>query len=124
MGTVSVVTVPCDAGSNTCNVTVPAPSFALVFLTDSAVTNAGGQTLAASTYATTAATKLKNTATIDAQALQTSNGMNGKSRIGGASTSKGGLKSKSAAPRSIRASWAPAACAGLVAVVMGVVAYL
>jgi hypothetical protein len=87
-GELNVVTVPCDATTNTCTVTVPAPGFALVFLNDQAYTDStpSGPT---TTFATTAFTKGINTATIDPQVLETSNGHSGKDRTGFSSTSKG-----------------------------------
>ena len=83
-----IVNVPCDTGTNTCTVTVPAPGFALVFLNDKAYEDStpSGNTL---TFATTARTRTINTATIDPKALATSNGHSGKDRVDMTSTSKG-----------------------------------
>ena len=83
-----IVNVPCDTGTNTCTVTVPAPGFALVFLNDKAYEDStpSGNTL---TFATTARTRTINTATIDPKALATSNGHSGKDRADMTSTSKG-----------------------------------
>jgi hypothetical protein len=89
-GTLDIKTFPCDAVSNSCKVTVPAPSMALVFLTEEALKSSANSE-EAQTFATSSITKTRNTVTIDPGALATSNGMNGKSRQLG-STSKGGLK--------------------------------
>ncbi|KAI0051175.1 glycoside hydrolase family 79 protein [Auriscalpium vulgare] len=70
-GDVDVQTVTCD-GNNVCAVTVPAPSVALVFLTDdsySAVTPS--DTL---TFPTSVQTRTVNTIYIDPSAIKTSNG--------------------------------------------------
>ncbi|KAJ7200294.1 hypothetical protein GGX14DRAFT_466601 [Mycena pura] len=72
MGDEDVQTVACDAGAQTCTVTVPAPGFALVFLTDDAQTETAG--LPSVTFGTTARTKTRNTATVDPSVLATSNG--------------------------------------------------
>jgi hypothetical protein len=107
-GTLNTTTFPCDSGTNTCNITLPAPSFALVFLSDDALKNAGGDT-AAPTFATTAATKAV-TQTIDPSVLATSNGMNGKLRLGGSTS-----REKSGAAPGARVSAAVFALLGLVA---------
>ena len=78
--------MPCDQTAGTCTVHVPAPGFALVFVSDSAVANSEPQ--ATATYATTAETRTINTATIDPAALASSNGHTGADRHLG-STSKG-----------------------------------
>jgi len=87
-GELNVVNVPCDAASNTCTITVPAPGFALVFLNDQGYTDStpSGDTI---TFATTAVTRTINTATVDPRVLETSNGHSGKDRTGMRSTSKG-----------------------------------
>lgn len=87
-GEETVVNVPCDIAANTCTVTIPAPGFALVFLSDKAFEDStpAGSTI---TFATTARTKTVNTATIDPKALETSNGHRGKDRVNMQSTSKG-----------------------------------
>lgn len=91
-GEENVVTVPCDAGTNTCTIRVPAPGFALVFLNDKAYTDSTppGTTV---TFATTAYTRTINTATIDPKVLATSNGHSGKDRKNMRSTSKGSASS-------------------------------
>jgi hypothetical protein len=116
MGTVNVTTVPCDGASNTCNITLPAPSFALVFLSDAALASSGADASAApATFATSTVTGAGNSVTIDPAVLATSNGMNGKSRLGG-STSKGGVKS--GAVPGVRASAALLALAAFAAMMM------
>jgi hypothetical protein len=109
-GTLNTTTVPCDTGTNTCNITLPAPSFALVFLTDDALKNAGDDAPAA-TFATTAVTKAK-VQTIDPSVLATSNGMNGKMRLGGSTSPKG---QQSGARPGARASAAAGALLAVVA---------
>jgi len=87
-GEEAIVNVPCDTVTNTCTVTVPAPGFALVFLSDKAYEDStpSGNTV---TFATTARTRTVNTATVDPKALETSNGHSGKDRVDMQSTSKG-----------------------------------
>ncbi|KAH7928005.1 glycoside hydrolase family 79 protein [Leucogyrophana mollusca] len=77
MGNVDIQTVPCDQTAGVCRVKVPAPGFALVFLTDQALSESDeGPTM---TFPTTAYTKFENTATIDQAVLATSNGNRGLS---------------------------------------------
>ncbi|CAL1698442.1 unnamed protein product [Somion occarium] len=86
-GEEQVQTVDCDQGSNTCTVKVPAPGFALVFMSDDAFQQAAPQSTA--TFETTSVTRTINTATVDQAVLATSNGQNGKDRQKQGSTSKG-----------------------------------
>ncbi|KAJ7478241.1 hypothetical protein FB451DRAFT_1556993 [Mycena latifolia] len=72
MGTEDIQTVQCDATAQSCTVKVPAPGFALVFLSDDAQTETAGAPSV--TFATTAQTKTRNTATVDMSMLATSNG--------------------------------------------------
>ncbi|KAH0833859.1 glycoside hydrolase family 79 protein [Lanmaoa asiatica] len=75
VGVVDVQTVNCDQMNNVCNVKVPAPGAALVFLSDQALAESDpGPTM---TFPTTAWTRLHNTATVDPAALATSNGNKG-----------------------------------------------
>ncbi|KAJ6613845.1 hypothetical protein B0H10DRAFT_2047277 [Mycena sp. CBHHK59/15] len=74
-GTEDVQTVNCDTTAKTCSVKVPAPGFALVFLTGEADTETAGAP--STTFATTALTKTQNTATVGASVLATSNGHGG-----------------------------------------------
>ncbi|CDO77499.1 Glycoside Hydrolase Family 79 protein [Trametes cinnabarina] len=108
-GELDIQTVQCDQNANTCEVKVPAPGFALVFMSDDAMQ--GSEPASTATFATTAITKAKNTVTVDPEVLATSNGHKGmKGRYG--STSAG----SNAAPRAVGAY--PSAMA-LLAVVMG-----
>ncbi|KAJ7126148.1 glycoside hydrolase family 79 protein [Mycena epipterygia] len=70
-GDLNVTTVSCDTSANTCAVRVPAPGFALVFLTAEA-------DISTVTFSTTAYTNTANTATVAPSVLATSNGMSGK----------------------------------------------
>ncbi|CAK5270156.1 unnamed protein product [Mycena citricolor] len=72
VGTEDIQTVNCDTNAQTCSVKVPAPGFALVFLSDSAQTQDAG--LPSTTFATTLVTKTHNTATINPTLMATSNG--------------------------------------------------
>lgn len=68
-------TVQCDTTANTCSIKVPAPGFALVFLTDNSLSEVTpASTL---TFPTTALTKTVNTIQVDASVLATSNGHSG-----------------------------------------------
>ena len=74
-GTESVQTIQCDTTANTCQVKVPAPSFALVFLSTVAYSESNPSTTR--TFSTTSVTKKRNTVTIDPAVLATSNGHSG-----------------------------------------------
>ncbi|EMD34954.1 glycoside hydrolase family 79 protein [Gelatoporia subvermispora B] len=87
-GTEYIQTVACDTGANACQVRVPAPGFALVFMTNDALEEATPTSTA--TFATTAYTKTMNTASIDPSVLATSNGHSGKDLQLG-STSSGSI---------------------------------
>jgi hypothetical protein len=94
-GTLNITTVSCDQGANVCNIRVPAPAAALVFLADDPAAAQGGSGDALTqTFSTSALTKVKNTATVDPSVLATSNGNSAKDRLEQAATSKGGLKNK------------------------------
>ncbi|KAK7044575.1 glycoside hydrolase superfamily [Favolaschia claudopus] len=85
-GTLNVVSITCDTIANTCLVPVPAPAFALVFLTPA-------EDIATVTFSTSTFTNTANTATVASAVLATSNGMSGKDwRLG--STSAGSVKSE------------------------------
>ncbi|KAG6331398.1 hypothetical protein ID866_7691 [Astraeus odoratus] len=74
-GSIDIQTITCDQANNVCNVKVPAPGAALVFLSDEALQESDpGPTM---TFPTTAYTKVHNTATIDPSVLATSNGNKG-----------------------------------------------
>ncbi|KAF7325343.1 hypothetical protein MVEN_02635000 [Mycena venus] len=70
-GDMNVVTIACNTGANTCLIPVPAPAFALVFLTPE-------EDIATVTFSTSVYTNTANTATVAASVLATSNGMSGK----------------------------------------------
>ncbi|KAI0354195.1 glycoside hydrolase family 79 protein [Trametes cingulata] len=91
-GELKIETIQCDQAANTCQVKVPAPGFALVFMSDEALKES--EPASTATFATTAVTKAKNTVTIDAAVLATSNGNRGMAGRYG-STSVG----SNAAPR-------------------------
>ncbi|KAI0073210.1 hypothetical protein K474DRAFT_1666888 [Panus rudis PR-1116 ss-1] len=86
-GDENVQSVSCDQGNNVCNVKVPAPGFALVFLTDDALKESEPKETV--TFSTSAVTRSINTATVDPSVLATSNGQNGSTRDKLGSTSKG-----------------------------------
>jgi hypothetical protein len=113
-GDLDVKTVTCDQTANTCQVQVPAPGFALVFLTDSSLSEVTPQD--PMTFPTTAVTKTHNTVSVDPAVLATSNGFSGSDRKWLGSTSQG---SKSGAQSSRGA--VPGMIA-LIAVVLGTVA--
>ncbi|KAJ7692569.1 glycoside hydrolase family 79 protein [Mycena rosella] len=93
-GTEQIHTVACNP-DNTCNITVPAPGFALVFLAD--VSADAESYLAVQTFPTTGAvTKTQNTASINPTLLATSNGQAGANFMQ-AGTSLGRKKGKTAA---------------------------
>lgn len=84
-GDLDVQTIDCDQSANTCAVQVPAPGFALVFLTSAAFSESNPSST--KTFSTTSLTKAQDTATIAAAVLATSNGHSGSTwRLG--STSK------------------------------------
>ncbi|KAG5640479.1 hypothetical protein DXG03_008374 [Asterophora parasitica] len=90
MGAENVAIVSCDQTNNVCKINVPAPSYALVFLTDDAFQETGGAP--STTFATTAQTKAHNTVTVDPAVLATSNGHTAmKDKLG--STSPGSTSS-------------------------------
>lgn len=88
-GDEDIQTVDCDSSTNTCSIKVPAPGFALVFLTDDAFSDSAGGG-SPTTFSTSAFTKTVNTATVDSEVLATSNGRRHRKHILG-STSKGSM---------------------------------
>ncbi|KAI9454225.1 hypothetical protein BJY52DRAFT_765579 [Lactarius psammicola] len=112
IGDLNVTTVQCDTTANTCAVPVPAPGFALVFLTSDALSAVSPTSTV--TYPTTAQTRTVNTIFIDPSMLATSGGHSGMENIRGA-TSPG-----SSSASSLRATF-PSALA-LFAAAMGAVA--
>ncbi|KAJ7018598.1 glycoside hydrolase family 79 protein [Mycena alexandri] len=92
-GTEQIQTVTCKS-DNTCDIKVPSPGFALVFLTD---TSTDAETYPdIKTFPTTALTKTVNTLTINPSILATSNGQAGANFIP-ARTSNGKKKPSAAA---------------------------
>lgn len=89
-GDLDIVTVQCDTAANVCNIPLRAPSFALVFMDTAEEANIGQAT---TTFATTAQTRIRNTATIDPAVLATSNGHSGLERVHLGSTSHGSVQS-------------------------------
>jgi hypothetical protein len=90
-GTLNVTTIQCDQNANTCTIPVPAPAFALVFLTaDSLKAVSPTSTI---TFATTA-TAAGQSVYIDPNMLATSNGHAGMENILGA-TSPGSISAAS-----------------------------
>ena len=90
-GTESVQTVQCDTTANTCQVQVPAPGFALVFLSTDAYSESNPSTT--TTFATTSVTKKMNTVTVDPSVLATSNGHSGNSwHLSSTSKENGGVR--------------------------------
>lgn len=88
-GSQHVETVPCDQTANTCTVTVPAPGFALVFMSNSALgESTPTSTITFATTATAAGQRGTQVAGVDPSVLATSNGHGGQD-FGLGSTSKG-----------------------------------
>ncbi|KAG2065347.1 glycoside hydrolase family 79 protein [Suillus decipiens] len=76
VGTLDVQTIPCDQTNNVCQVKVPAPGFALVFLTNNALSESDQSSTM--TFPTTVYTDIDGpTFTIDPSVLATSNGEKG-----------------------------------------------
>ena len=74
----------CDTTANTCAVSVPAPGFALVFLTSDALSAVSPASTV--TYPTTAQTRTVNTIYIDPSMLATSYGHSGMENVRGATS--------------------------------------
>ena len=89
-GNLNIISITCDTSSNTCSIPVPAPGFALVFLSPSSPDPDLNLGQATKTFSTTAYTKLRNTATIESSVLATSNGHSGAGRAVLGSTSRNG----------------------------------
>jgi hypothetical protein len=80
-----VQTVACDTSSNTCSIQVPAPGFALAFLSQD------DDAPATVTFSTTSVTKMHNTVTVNPTVLATSNGHSGSSfQVGSTSPQSNG----------------------------------
>ncbi|WVF70633.1 hypothetical protein IAT40_005426 [Kwoniella sp. CBS 6097] len=87
-GDLVTVQVTCNDGN--CPISVPAPSIALVFMTEDALTASSPEADATTTYATSVIGS--GSATVDTGALETSNGQNHQGSANGR-TSKGGSDS-------------------------------
>ncbi|KAG8896304.1 hypothetical protein FRC01_011897 [Tulasnella sp. 417] len=85
-GDLDIVTIQCNTSDGTCNIPVPGPSVALVFLTDAALQNSGTDDTAPLTFATTTTTA-RIVPTIDQAVLETSNGRSGSDPLGSTSES-------------------------------------
>ena len=97
-GDKDIQTVTCSGG--TCKIQVPAPSFALVFLSDQALSESdNGANMTFPT--TTSRTRTVNTATVNPSVLATSNGHGGFVHGVTYSTSKGELKASHAASEKV-----------------------
>jgi hypothetical protein len=83
-GTLNVTTISCDTSANTCSVPVPAPGFALVFLTSGALSAVSPASTV--TYATSTQTRTVNTIYIDPAVLATSYGHSGMEEVRGATS--------------------------------------
>lgn len=85
-GDLQIETVQCNPADGTCNIRVPGPGVALVFLNDAALQSSGAEISQVQTYATTTTTQ-RIMPTMDQAELMSSNGRNGSTPIG--STSEG-----------------------------------
>ena len=84
MGQENISTVQCDSDANACRIKVPAPGFALVFLTDSALSESSPTST--KTFPTTVVTHTGMA--VDPSALATSNGNRGMGRQLGSTTKR------------------------------------
>ena len=108
-GNLSVQTVQCT--DNICDVQVPAPGFALVFLTDTAFSEVNPASSAVATFSTTTSKKSDVTATVNPSVLATSNGHGGP----GEPILLGSTSDESGAGRAVALPWMSV----LVAVALG-----
>ncbi|CAE6440066.1 unnamed protein product [Rhizoctonia solani] len=103
-GTQETVTIQCDTTAQTCAIPVKAPSIALVFLSDSALTDSSPDSTVTQTFPTTAITNKPAggvTISVDPSVLSTSNGRGGAGSDALGSTSQGSVSS---APAGMQAS--------------------
>ncbi|KAH8977414.1 hypothetical protein EDB92DRAFT_1999798 [Lactarius akahatsu] len=84
VGDLNVTTVQCDTTANTCSVPVPAPGFALVFLTSDSLSAVSPASTV--TYPTTVQSRTVNTIFIDPSMLATAYGHSGMGNIRGATS--------------------------------------
>ncbi|OBZ74677.1 Beta-glucuronidase [Grifola frondosa] len=111
-GNLTIETVTCDQTANTCQVKVPAPGFALVFMSSGAFDESTPS--ATATFATTAWTKTMHTATMDPAALATSNGHMGMGgKLGSTSKGSNGAMKAAGVYPSMVALMGMVACAGM-----------
>ncbi|TFK33319.1 hypothetical protein BDQ12DRAFT_441495 [Crucibulum laeve] len=112
-GDLNIVTINCDQAANACRIPLKAPGFALVFLSETDQALSLGQ--ATQTFATTAHTKGRNTATVDQKVLSTSNGHSEKDRVSLGSTSHGSMNGAFGGETVVRAAMGVLAgvCAGV-----------
>ncbi|KAF4618770.1 hypothetical protein D9613_010025 [Agrocybe pediades] len=89
VGTENIQSITCTSPTQ-CTVKIPAPAAALVFLSPTGGQDATQKGAPQTTFATTAITKFRNTATVDPLVLSTSNGRSGALGVG--STSPEGTK--------------------------------
>jgi hypothetical protein len=101
-GTVNVTTINCDQTANTCSVPVPAPGFALVFLTEDAIDAVSPTSTV--TFPTSAVTNTNSHVYIDPNILATSYGHMGMDDVRGATSS--GRNASGAPPRYVMLSGA------------------
>ncbi|KAF8900143.1 glycoside hydrolase family 79 protein [Gymnopilus junonius] len=123
-GTEQIQTILCSSvtGTSTCNIHVPAPGVALVFLSPSYMTETAGGS--SKTFSTTVQTRMRNTASVDPEVLATSNGhtgMDGYGELG--STSEGSVTGGAAGVRVGRSRMGMAVAAVGGAVVGGLVVF-
>jgi hypothetical protein len=95
-GTLNVTTISCDQTANTCSIPVPAPGFALVFLTSDSLSAVSPTSTV--TFPTSAVSSTKSQIYINPSILVTSNGHTGMEGILGA-TSEGSGSASGAASR-------------------------
>lgn len=93
-GDLDVQTIQCNPADGTCNIPVPGPSVALVFLTDAAYQNSGADVATPMTFATSTTTQ-RLLLTMDEAQLNSSNGRSGADPLG--TTSEGGSQTSGAA---------------------------
>ncbi|KIL60002.1 glycoside hydrolase family 79 protein [Amanita muscaria Koide BX008] len=95
-GQEDIKVVLCNQAANTCTVTVYAPSYALVFLRDDALSQVEYDP--PQTYSTSVATRMRNTATVNQAVLATSNGHSRGTSKGGLGRTSLGIVSVNGAP--------------------------
>lgn len=89
-GTEYTETVQCDTNANTCQIKVPAPGFAMVFFSDTALSESDDNGAAQQTFATTVQTQTINTVTFAPDTLATSNGGRDRASYRGSTSPQSG----------------------------------